>query len=321
MRSRFALVRHIASALITLSMTGHAAASVSEIVAFGDSLSDTGNLFKLTSGTFFGGIPADPYYNGRFSDGLLAVEVMGYLMDVKVTSYAYGGAQTGPGNEAGAFLYNTGVSGQISTYTSQLHGQTPDANALFFLWAGPNDFYTGNNMLNTSLAQLSSSNMVYDIHALFDAGARNFFVPLMPDLSMTPDALSNTDAYRTAAHDRTVEFNSLLIDGIHTLEQTLPGLNVTIFDTPAFMDANIPLLRDKGFNVTDACYNTLTNQVCPNEEQYVFWDDVHPSAATDWLLGSAFVAATTVPEPGPAGLMLLGGLALYGRVSTRLRKQ
>lgn len=320
MSRRIALVRHIASAIMMLSLMGHASAAISKIVAFGDSLSDTGNLFNLTSSTFLGGIPAAPYYNGRFSNGLLAIEAMAFQLGVPVTSYAFGGAQTGPGNEVGSFLRNTGVSSQISKYTAQLYGQTPAANTLFFLWAGPNDFYTGNNMLNPAVPKISSTNMVYDIQALYNAGARDIFVPLMPDLGTTPEALANSDTYRVAAHDRSIEFNSLLVDGIANLRHTLPGLNITVFDTPAFMQTQLPLLESQGFNTTEACYDESRGQVCANADQYVFWDDVHPTTATNWILGSAFVAAATVPEPGTTWLMLMGGIVVLGTALARRRK-
>ncbi|MGC4059915.1 MAG: hemerythrin domain-containing protein [Aquabacterium sp.] len=113
----------------------------------------------------------------------------------------------------------------------------------------------------------------------------------------------------------------MLVNGIANLQQTLPGLNVIIFDTPAFMRAQLPLLESQGFNTTDACYDEPRNQVCANPSQYVFWDQVHPTAATDWLLGSAFVAAATaVPEPATVWLMLLGGMALARMVFQRRRK-
>jgi len=180
LRSRHTFVRLIVSAALTLNLIGPATASISQIVAFGDSLSDTGNLFKLTSEIGLGGIPADPYYAGRFSDGLLAVEAMGFQMEIPVTSYAIGGAQTGVGNQAGIFLPNTGVASQVQKYTGELNGALPAPNTLFFVWAGPNDFYTGNNMFDPNTSQIASSNLLGDIRALFDAGARQFFVPLMP---------------------------------------------------------------------------------------------------------------------------------------------
>ncbi|MDY6992457.1 MAG: SGNH/GDSL hydrolase family protein, partial [Pseudomonadota bacterium] len=45
--------------------------ALSPIYVFGDSLSDKGNLFELT------GLPPDPpYFNGRFSNGLLWSEYL-----------------------------------------------------------------------------------------------------------------------------------------------------------------------------------------------------------------------------------------------------
>jgi phospholipase/lecithinase/hemolysin len=45
----------------------------SNIFVFGDSLSDTGNLFKLTGDLF---PPSPPYFNGRLSNGKVAVEYL-----------------------------------------------------------------------------------------------------------------------------------------------------------------------------------------------------------------------------------------------------
>jgi len=43
----------------------------SQLVVFGDSLSDTGNLFALSGGLF---PPPSDYYRGRYSNGILWVE-------------------------------------------------------------------------------------------------------------------------------------------------------------------------------------------------------------------------------------------------------
>lgn len=324
---RHYLVRQLTSAVLMLSLMGPATAEVSQIIAFGDSLSDPGNLFKLTSSLYDQGIPGDPYYNGRYSDGLLPVEVMGFLLDVKVTSYAYGGARTGMGNQGGAALNNTGVAAQVQRYAAEHEGAVTRPHTLFFVWAGPNDFYTGNNLYNAATARLASSNLLADIQTLYDSGARDFFVPLMPDLSTTPAALHSSMAFRTAAQLRTAEYNLLLSDGIAAMSQTLPGMNAIVFDVPAFMQQSLPDLIDQNFNTTEPCYDANANVVCPNEEKYLFWDDVHPSAAAAWKLGSAFTATVSVPEPSISMLTLFGLSALlcvakgHGRRQRRVIKQ
>ena len=303
----------VLGAVLAWCLAGPVAAAYSQIIAFGDSLSDTGNLYQLTSFLPSGGVPGEPYYAGRFSDGLLPVEVMGFELDIGVTSYAFGGAQTGAGNQGGLLLYGTGVAGQVAQFGEQLNQLSADAQALYFVWAGPNDFYTGRNMLSDNTAKSASRNQLANIQQLFELGARDFFIPLMPDLSITPAALQGDPAYRAAARERTNEYNAFLQEGLQSLSERLPGLNAFVFDTPRFMRDTIPTLAAQGFNLTDACFKAQTGEVCANQEKYAFWDTVHPSAAADWLLGSAFAkaVASPVPEPG-VWLLVLGGVAVLG---------
>ncbi|RTL33048.1 MAG: hypothetical protein EKK47_02570 [Burkholderiales bacterium] len=313
-RERFRLlplqtcIRQILGTALAASLAGPAAAGYSQIIAFGDSLSDTGNLYALTSILPTGGIPGAPYYQGRFSNGQLAVEAMASNLGLNLTSYAYGGAQTGLGNEGSALLFGTGVAGQIMQFESK----TPhvDDQALYFVWAGPNDFYAGDNMLSATTSVTASNNLLSDIHKLYDQGARDFFVPLMPDLSVTPDALRNTASYRDAAATRTTEYNQYLGKGLGQLANQLAGAHIQMFDTPSFMSKTVPALISAGINVTDPCYDAQQDTVCSFEPLYLFWDGVHPSNTGDWILGQAFAQAVlAVPEPGQA-VMLLWGLLM-----------
>ena len=78
-----------------------AAAAYTSIFAFGDSLSDAGNLFSESEGT----IPLAPYVDGHFSNGPTWVEDLSQMLGLGPmkpfltsndgTNYAFGGAQTG----------------------------------------------------------------------------------------------------------------------------------------------------------------------------------------------------------------------------------
>ena len=72
---------------------------VDRVIVFGDSLSDTGNVFDVF------GIPAAPNFQGRFSNGPVWVEGLAAGLGAPApmpsrnggTNYAYGGAETGFG--------------------------------------------------------------------------------------------------------------------------------------------------------------------------------------------------------------------------------
>src|SRR3984957_20642506 len=78
-----------------------AAAAYTAIYAFGDSLSDAGNLFAESEST----IPLKPYVDGHFSNGPTWVEDLSQMLGLgpmkpfltsnNGTNYAFGGAQTG----------------------------------------------------------------------------------------------------------------------------------------------------------------------------------------------------------------------------------
>src|SRR5690242_14483604 len=77
---------------VLLSSGSLFAASIDELVFFGDSLSDNGNLYNILKV-----IPrSPPYYNGRFTNGFTWAERLGkhYQEASKLaySIYAYGGA-------------------------------------------------------------------------------------------------------------------------------------------------------------------------------------------------------------------------------------
>jgi hypothetical protein len=224
---------------VTILFSPVATAGYTGVSVFGDSLSDGGNVFTFSGGTF----PPPPYAQ-RLTNGPTAVEVMAANLGLPLTpsllggrNYAYGGAETGLGNY---FRVSPDVPPIINLIFSGLppfpptgtlaqvqgFGGTIAPQDLTVLWAGPNDFFTalvlGQNpadAIGPALANLSQS-----AGLLYAAGARTILMPDMPNLGATPFALSTGNAPGLTA--LTVAFNTFLDLTIDQLEMSLPGLDI-----------------------------------------------------------------------------------------------
>src|SRR6266536_3488274 len=80
-----------------------AAGPFREVLVFGDSLSDTGNVLAVTEPVLAEAIPiSPPYFQGRFSNGPVWVDILAERLDLPLrpflqggTNFAFGGAQIG----------------------------------------------------------------------------------------------------------------------------------------------------------------------------------------------------------------------------------
>ena len=309
-RSSFA-----ALALIALLASSEASASIMQMVVFGDSLSDSGNLYNLT------GIPTSPPYDQRFSNGPVAVEYLASSLGVLLTpstvggtNYAWAGAATGYVTTASgaydsyvAYAYPqasglnglTGMQQQVADYI----GGTPSslANTLFVLWGGANDAFISADPLTMSNAVVNLGN---EINALIGVGATRFLIPNMADLSLTPEGQTYDAVTRAYLSNLTDGFNSALASALLGIKANNPAVDLVGFDTNALFKEVFNDPAAYGFtNNTTAC---LYDAGCSNPDQYMFWDSSHPTTRLNQILGNAFFAAT-VPEPD-SWLLLLGGL-------------
>jgi outer membrane lipase/esterase len=305
-----------ALALCALAASASAqAGTFSRVVVFGDSLSDNGNLFALTSALFgpANALPqADAYFQGRFSNGPAAVEVMAQALGTSLTNFAYGGATTGLGSGPLPGLpVNTGVLGQVATYAAQLGGGPADPSALYVVWGGPNDFeYLG---ATPAVAQQAVVNLAQAVGTLHTLGARRFLLPNLPDLGLTPAAALQPPGTAAALSALSTQFNAALEQSYAQLAAVLPGVTFYGFDVA---DLQRRIAQDPpafGFtDVTTPCfggYVGVPGPQCADPAGRFYWDVLHPSAQAHALLGGQLAAA--VPEPG-AGLLLALGLAALG---------
>ena len=305
-----------------------------EIYVFGDSLSDTGNLFLVTGGT--NGdvfttdpeksprLPTPPFYEGRASNGPVWIELFAARLGLAIpqpafvggTNYAFIGAVTGPGSSS-PYTIPT-VRTQVNLYVGQATAAAPDD--LFVVWGGANDFLYGQTDSTVPV-----SNLVQAIETLHSqVNASRFFVPNLPPLGRTPTGA----ALDPVGYDLlTTEFNALLDTELDTLRNSL-GLTIYEFDVYAHFDR---LLADPAAygltNVTETAlvveedtasplfgYPTYPYTLQFDPEQSLFFDGVHPTAYGHALLAEA--AAANVPEPS-ALVLFLTGLVLFAAYRRR----
>lgn len=280
----------------------------SSIIAYGDSLSDNGNFYAAV------GQPGVPYYDGRRSDGPVAVEQLAVALGVPLVDFAWIGATTGVGNYAdGGTTTSFGaysLPGMQTVFAATQASLGPFlANGLFVVWGGANDFLAPSPLDTTPMdvIQRAVSDILGIVSSLEMLGAQNILVPGMPDLGLTPYFRSLGLAAAAQGSAITDAFNG-------ALRLSLPA-DVDFYDTASLLRSMVVNPGAYGFtNVTDPCFNGTS--VCANPSEYLYFDDFHPTTATASFAAQGFLAAT-VPEPS-AFFLVLGGLVLCWAVRKRV---
>ena len=279
--------------------------SVSQIFAFGDSYSDDGLSFKISTDAVNADVPdsfilpADPELglydeSGRWTNGLTAVEVLSENLEVDLTSYAVGGAKSGDGNYYSWLdsFQNTGVSGQVEQFESDLGGQPADSDALYFIFASANDFfeYSDFGLPGTveELATQTVENIKQEISDLSALGAEEFFVVNSSDLGILPGTIEFEQAEDAALF--TEEVNSLLPQELSTLEEEL-DIDITLYDHTAISDEIRENPQDFGLtNVDDPAQPVFpVEPTVENPDEYYFWDEYHPTRRVHEIIGEDMV--------------------------------
>ncbi len=309
-RASSVIPKHLAWIIVlavTMLGTSLRAGDITGIVAFGDSLSDVGNVYMATGGVnpnppnppnlYPGGsFPGGSYDPGHYSNGPIWLEYLAHSLGIAAptpslaggTDYAWGGAETGLVGTS--FLGTPNIGSQISTY---LAANTPMSTQLFTIWGGANDFLNG-EVTNPSVPV---ANLVSEITTLAVAGGRQFLVPNLPLLGELP--ATNTSPASGALNYFTLTFDSMLHTQLDQLQQQL-GITIHQIDVNSVFQN---IMTDPGAygltNVTDPAYLDPNY----NGQGYLFWDYVHPTTEIQALIGAA--AFATVPEPSSVTLVLI----------------
>ncbi|OYE04792.1 SGNH/GDSL hydrolase family protein [Nostoc sp. 'Peltigera membranacea cyanobiont' 232] len=314
------------------------AASFSKFYVFGDSLSDTGNVFAATGGLVAPttAIPQDPpYFQGRFSNQQVWVDYLGDQLGLTPSPYitlnpaipnqginfAVGGASSGQGNAVVPNAPLPGVLEQVGLLTQPIlqANQKLDPNALYAVWGGANDYVFGQATNTTQTVQ----NLSDAVGLLASSGAKNILVFNLPDLGKIPLALATGQSNNLTA--LTNEHNKELAEELDKFSNN-PDLNLISVDVSSLFNQIQVNPGEFGFqNATNPCvvgnFQTIIS-VCSQPNDYLFYDSVHPTTNAHKLIADAALAAIeakSVPEPAiNLGILALGA---FGAVGVLKRQQ
>lgn len=262
------------------------------VVVFGDSLSDNGNIFAVS-----GGLESPPpNVEGRYSDGPVWVEYLVEELGLKghFLNYAHGGARSGETNtNDGDTMTFPGFLTEVNSYLTQapLAAEFPNAfalpaDSLFIIWIGANDFL----FMETDPASVTANaiaNIKTALDSLVAAGAKEFLLVNIPNIGAAPKF--NADPVLSAG---TTMISKGFNDALSTLLDSFTAENteadVLRLDTFSIMNEIIGDPAAFGFtNVTETKLDLETGDVTPGN--YLFWDGVHPTTRTHRIIAQRAV--------------------------------
>lgn len=297
---------------------------------FGDSVSDTGNSFMYTKNLFsqwpkmppdYPAIPPSisphmAYYQGRFSNGWVAVEYLwealkpktgmplvpsesvSELRNKRALNFAFGGSGSGISNVSPGGYIVPGVLGQVADFV-QKFGEPIPKGALYVIWTGHNDYLLG---IYDDPAQVIA-NISQAIKILYSAGARNFLVPNLLDLG-SPPILSDPDIHSyppgsaTALRGLTLIHNRSLTRELRRIRRQHPNINLMSVDVFTFFNRLREFMNTETGPGGDCLFTdpalgggpyTCTDVPSFSAPNYLFWDVEHPSTEAHRRMGRLFL--------------------------------
>lgn len=267
------------------------ATPLNNIVVFGDSLSDNGNLYEFMNHQ----LPqSPPYYEGRFSNGPVWVEylVESYFPDSPTShllDYAFGGA--GVSEEPGDDVLFT-LRREVESYLVE-HQDKASPDSLFVVWIGANNYLGMPPEVEKTIKEVNTG-ITHSLQRLVEKGAKHILVFNLPDLGRTPAAIEFESipemTYFSARHNE--DLAKTMVD----LKQNYSDVEWLYFDMNTEFNEVLEHASEYGFtNITGTCSNSVVDEITKTSilkmvasvkprgksdacDGYLFFDLVHPAA-------------------------------------------
>ena len=330
--------RYITSLFITIacvsvaagSLFGQTAPAFSKIVVFGDSLSDTGNVrdrtrsksggavdypsgsFNYSDGRWTNSSDTDPgsgtyvgVWHEQLARNFLSIPAATFSLGGG-TNYAFGGATTNNGTHEETVV-SPPLFGDVTITIDDMGRQMDDylasraidPNALYVVWGGGNDLFNDDSAANVTATAARATALMT---RLANAGAKYIMVPNVPPLGLIPKYAGDSAKQRSlsrAAVDYRRELSADLSAALADL--TAQGKSVTLYRLDAWTNTIRVMTYPSRYGLTNI-RTAAQGQSSVNPDQYLFWDEKHPTTAGHYWTAKGANDALTLPftPPGKA---------------------
>ncbi|QAU24158.1 autotransporter domain-containing protein [Dyella sp. M7H15-1] len=286
--------------------TGNPNSTFSNVIAFGDSLSDAGNISLSEVPSF------QPPQKFTTNPGTITVQNiaagLGYTLTASLADgndYAWGGAginNNSPGTPAGVPTITTQVNTYLAGHPSL------DSRALYTMWGGANDIFYATTTPATAQTQIiaAAQQEVKLLGELQAAGAKNILVFNLPNVGLSPEATEAGSSAASALTTLSIIYNGQLNSGLGQLGKGIIPVNAF-----ALLNQVIANPAAYGFsNVTEPACGVGSNSVLCGPQgsglpytyapgtnnSYLFADGVHPTTGADRMLAQVVLSELAAPQ-------------------------
>lgn len=302
--------------LLCLScMSFNVFADFDELIVFGDSLSDTGNLASIPGSPIF---PPFFYEQSRVSNGPVAVEGLAEklglsaepslhldsILGIVGTNFAVAGATAGG-------VSPIDLETQVNAFLGHSNNVAPE-DAVYVMFIGGNDVRDArdeNKQVGRAMVKDAVDSVDRQLRRLIDAGAQHIFVVNAPDIGIIPEtrlvaASTNNKQLVRRATALTKKFNRKLARKVRRIEKQT-GLDLVLFDLFGHMEKMLENSVALGYsNTTDACFTgdglqpfhlDCATAYGPDFSSFLFFDSIHPTGRSHERVSRAFYAEVNEP--------------------------
>lgn len=220
------------------------------MVIFGDSISDTGNLYRF----MWNKLPlSPPYYQGRFSNGPLWIEQL--YSSYYPQDYVDGFQNYAVGGAGAVFSYKQNLPFTLGIEVNDyLYWNTygKKATTLYTIWIGANNYLNGPSNIEAITDSVVNA-IGSAAEKLISHGGNKFLLPNLPDLSITPQVVEAR--LQPLVAELITTHNRKLAVKVDQLQRTYPDVTFVYFDAYSFFSNALEHAQDYGItNITEPCY-------------------------------------------------------------------